>query len=299
MAGENEQAIGQEEEVKDEFGDAFKEAAQEKTPEELEAEARESERAEREGVGTSGGKQPEGQADERAGEEPDYKKLYDEEHQRRSTLQGMYNSSREELDQLKKAQPLEKGEAQAKGNEGEVSAEDLLKTLALEDDDDVKFMLDEYDYLAKPLQKIVAKALTRQQAGKQQPSAEELTKQVLDMVGQQVHQQTIKTAHPDFDTLASSGELKMFVESLPDGEDKTRLNGYYQHGTADDVISLIDSYKDAKGIKTQAGNDKDSKIRNLTAVKSRHTPVDVSRKTGNSQSYGDAFDEAVSQSGRR
>jgi hypothetical protein len=304
MPGENEQAKGQME-AKDEFGDAFEEASQEKTPEELEAEALEKERAEREEVETHEEKPPEGQTGTELGAgkektneggDPDYKKLYEEEHQRYSSLQGMYNQTQEEIGQLKKtAQPPAKGEHET--NEGEISADDLLKALDLEGDDDVKLMLDEYDYLAKPLNKIVARAMNLQKTGKQ-PTAEELTKQVLDMVGQQVHDKTIKTAHPDFDSLAKSGELKAFVEGLPDGEDKTLLTGYYNHGTADEVISLVDTYKETKGIRQpQAGNDRTTKLRNLAAVPRRHTPVDVTKKTGKAQSFDDAFDEAVG--GRR
>lgn len=289
-------------EVKDEYSDAFEEASQGKTPEELEAEARETGRADGDGADPDK-QQLEGQAGEgeaaeggQGGEEPDYKKLYEDEHQKYSSLQGMYNKTQEENEQLKKTKEPAKEETAKVDEEGDVSAEELLKTLALENDEDVKFMLEEYDALARPVQKIVAKALSKMKPDKQQQITPE---QIQEIVGREVHNATIKIAHADFDDLVGSGKLRTYVDGLPDGEDKTRYNQIYQQGTADQVISLIDSYKESQGIKTQDGNGRSSKILNLTAVPKKHTPVNVSRGTGKAENYADAFDEAAAASGKR
>lgn len=298
-------------EVKDEYGDAFEEATREKTAEELKAEAQETERAEKEEARTTEGAQPEGQTSEEEGkaeataaassnEEPDYRKLYEEEHQRYSSLQGMYNNAQGEIEQLKKtASPAKEDLKEEKKDE--ISAEELLNILDLHEDEDVKAFVDEYDYLAKPLQKIVAKAtqLSRQQSNSNAPSPDQIADQVFNLIQRNVHESTIKSSHPDFEALRDNGELKKFVDGLPDGDDKARFQGYYDNGTAEEVIALIDSYKESKGQKSPQAEkeatkeEKASKITNLTAVKSKSRPIDVSKKTGKAESFEDAFDEAI------
>lgn len=61
------------------------------------------------------------------------------------------------------------------------------------------------------------------------------------------HFSTIRAAHPDISAILDSGDLFTWINSLP----PVMQNGakyVYQYGTAQEVISLLDDYKSARGV---------------------------------------------------
>ena len=64
------------------------------------------------------------------------------------------------------------------------------------------------------------------------------------------HFSTIRAAHPDISAILDSGDLFTWINTLP----PVMQNGakyVYQYGTAQEVISLLDDYKSARGVKPQ------------------------------------------------
>ena len=63
------------------------------------------------------------------------------------------------------------------------------------------------------------------------------------------HLSAIRAAHPDIAAILDSGDLGAWIDTLP----PVMQNGakyVYQHGTAPEVISLLNDYKAARGVKT-------------------------------------------------
>ena len=62
------------------------------------------------------------------------------------------------------------------------------------------------------------------------------------------HFSAIRAAHPDINAILDSGDLFTWIDSLP----PVMQNGakyVYQYGTAQEVISLLNDYKSARGVK--------------------------------------------------
>jgi hypothetical protein len=282
--------------AEDEFNSAFEEATQpsgEKDPDKAEASDKQ-ERAEEELDETEEKEQPEGQREqERASSEEDstdYRKLYEEEHQKYNSLQGMYNSTAEELDTLKKTKPAEE--------KAEPDVDAILTELGLNDDEEMKAAMDEYDYIVKPILKAVGRSLSKKE--QQHLPPEKIAELVQQAVALDRHFTTIRTAHNDYDDLIKTGRLKGFVESLPEGEQKSKFREVYEKGTADEVIDLVDHFKGTSG-RAASDAERNRKITNLTVVKSRHTPISMT-KAGGGEIAKDDFDgayEAATRSGSR
>lgn len=61
------------------------------------------------------------------------------------------------------------------------------------------------------------------------------------------HEMTIRSAHPDLDNLLRSGDVVAWIESLPPMM-KIGAGKIYQNGSAEEVVSLLNEYKQARGI---------------------------------------------------
>jgi hypothetical protein len=268
-----------------EFDSAFEEATKpsgEKDPDK--AEAPDKERAEEEVGEPEKEKRPEGQREqERASLEDtaDYKKLYEERDQQYNSLQGMYNSTAEELETLKKNPP----KAEEKAAEPDVDA--ILTELGLNDDEEMKAAMGEYDYIVKPILRAVGRSLSKKE--QQHLPPEKIAELVQQAVAVDRHFTTIRGTHKDYDDLIKTGRLKGYVDSLPEGPDKNKARGVFEKGTADEVIDLVNHFK---GINGRAASDaeRSKKITDLTVVKSRQTPI--SMKGGGGEIAKDDFDGA-------
>lgn len=65
----------------------------------------------------------------------------------------------------------------------------------------------------------------------------------------QRHYMRIRSAHPDIDAIMDSGDLILWINSLPPMQ-KAGAQHIYQAGSADDIIDLLNNYKSARSGKT-------------------------------------------------
>ena len=63
----------------------------------------------------------------------------------------------------------------------------------------------------------------------------------------QKHENAIKAAHPDLNSILQSGDLVRWIDSLPPVM-KAGAQHVYQYGDTDAVISLLNEYKESRGI---------------------------------------------------
>ena len=106
------------------------------------------------------------------------------------------------------------------------------------------------------------------------------------------HFSTIRAAHPDINAILDSGDLFTWIDSLP----PVMQNGakyVYQYGTAQEVISLLNDYKSARGVKPRTTMAPKSAPQHNTvsetedivkqvlaamAVRTGKEPIDISNK---------------------
>lgn len=107
------------------------------------------------------------------------------------------------------------------------------------------------------------------------------------------HFSAIRAAHPDITAIMDSGDLFAWIDSLP----PVMQNGakyVYQYGTAQEVVSLLNDYKSARGVKkpqmtrassapiqTTSGSDTEDIVKQVLAamaVRTGKEPIDISNK---------------------
>lgn len=106
------------------------------------------------------------------------------------------------------------------------------------------------------------------------------------------HFSAIRAAHPDINAILDSGDLFTWIDSLP----PVMQNGakyVYQYGTAQEVISLLNDYKSARGVKPRTTMTPKSAPQHNTvsetedivkqvlaamAVRTGKEPIDISSK---------------------
>lgn len=182
------------------------------------------------------------------------------------TLQGMFNKLVEEVKELK-AGKAESPKKQEPPKEEEETDEEIVE------------FLKEFDYLAKPMQKIVEKLLDKrlekaaeeiQEVRKEAAfKTEESTRMLADFV--------ISATHPDFLRLRDTGEVKRWVETLA-GTEKALYDKIYKEGSVEEVIDMLTAYKKATKVekppeKTKEELEKEEqkkeKLNNLTVVRTK------------------------------
>jgi hypothetical protein len=165
-------------------------------------------------------------------------------------------------------------------------------------DEDVKSFEEEYDYLAKPVKKIVDRMVKRAIAtatpqGEPGPGIKE--EDVQRLVADGVHFGLITARHKDFFDIHNSGELEKFAQTDP------QLRKIYDEGTAEEVIGLVDQFKahknppPVKPAEPVVDQEKDRKLHDLEAVRNRRGPINAAGSTGQAETYEDAFDEAAAK----
>ena len=191
-------------------------------------------------------------------------------------LQTKLDAQAAEILELKKAPPK--------------AAEPPAETPPVEEvDEEVKSFEEEYDYLAKPVKKIVDKMVKGAIAAQGQPGPgldEETTKR---LIADGIHFGIINSRHGDFFDLQKSGELERFAQTDP------QLKKIYESGTTEEVIGLVDKFKAAKNPPPAAPPTvdpvKDQKLHDLEAVRNRRAPIDAAKGTGKAETFDDAFAE--------
>jgi hypothetical protein len=131
------------------------------------------------------------------------------------------------------------------------------------------------------------------------------------------HFSSLRTAHPDYESLRDSGKILGWIESQPKYL-RGGLTAAYQNGAADDVIDLITRFKKETGLATRTtpkttatqnagnvggnsggngnGDDTARRLQNLTVVADSRKPVH-SESAARAESFTDAFKEAANAAG--
>lgn len=119
------------------------------------------------------------------------------------------------------------------------------------DDPDVSELYRDYPEIAKAQEKMLTVALTKvvdlfaQEIQKRDASLGELLTPILSNFNESKktnHISAIKQAHPDADEIIKSGALQQWIQQQP-AYLQEPLNKVYSEGSADDVISLLNQFK--------------------------------------------------------
>jgi hypothetical protein len=221
------------------------------------------------------------------------------------TLKGMFDKETKTLrDELKKLQEqlaakqdTPKPEPKDEGKEAEA---ELAKMF--EDDPELKEFASEYDYLSKPLQKLLGKIIVK---GKATSGSNATNDTAIQELRQEMHFAIITTAHKDFDELVKPeaegkpSKLEAFINSY-DGSDKDKVVNAFQKGNAQQVIELVDLYKEsvkkaeASTVVDEVKKKRDEKLNDLAAVPKKDGAINTNTKK-KVETYGDAFNEVASK----
>jgi hypothetical protein len=285
-------------------------------------------------------KEPEKNVEEKKEKDPEIGKLQkqlEETEQKYSTLQGMFNQTQKQLNEIGKKKATEEKTA----NVEKIPSLDTLFSKLYDDlDEKTKKTLsqyeDEFDVPSKAedikrthaLKKVTEHVIKENRLFVEAALTEfsKALKTFLDPVvkkvgdiGDSTHVTEIFKAHPDFEVYRDNGELKAWIDEQPSITKKVYQN-VYNEGAAKEVIELYDAFKKAKKIGESKKNsdqeedqqkkedeeelakekERQEKVKNLETVKSKNTGVNV---TGGAQNddFDAAFDEAMKKvnTGRR
>lgn len=99
------------------------------------------------------------------------------------------------------------------------------------------------------------------------------------------HFSTIRSKHSDFDTLRQ-GPLQEWVANMPNTMVRKAAEGVLQQGTTEEVIELLDMYKEDKGIKKGPGNTGQSTGAAPSVPASSQAPAQPGTQQGNEAGKG-------------
>ena len=95
----------------------------------------------------------------------------------------------------------------------------------------------------------------------------------------QKHENAIKAAHPDVNSILQSGDLHTWIESLPPVM-KAGAQQVYQYGDTEAVISLLNDYKESRGISSAEHGTGKQSVGEVRRTSSR------SKAQGSQEPYG-------------
>lgn len=233
--------------------------------------------------------------------------------QRYKTLQGMYRSQKQKLEELSKGESTKTEEGSQQNKEDKETdipesqaQQDKIDTSwvndALSSDEDVKEFAEEFPEIHAVLEKSLKAVMERytqamsqafqtllqQIDQKYQPIASSVTQ-----IAEKEKDETIKSQHPDYSNLIQSQELKDWIDSQP----KTLKKAYseiLENGSAEDMIEMLNDFKLKTGIKStqesQPAPKKKPKVTPSTKNKapSAKPPVDM-------DDFEQAFYEAINE----
>lgn len=191
----------------------------------------------------------------------EYEKLYNEYKQ---TAESQINLYRSRLNQLSKEFQELKASTKTKKEE------------PVQLPDNVKEVFDMYPDIGNA----VASYVESQKASMLRDFEEQIQpiKSHLVLNDVQKHENAIKEAHPDLQSILQSGDLNLWIDSLPPVM-KAGAQHVYQYGSTDEVISLLNEYKESRGISSaKRGAGKQS-------VREVHGTSAYAKAQGNSESH--------------
>jgi len=232
--------------------------------------------------------------------------------QRYKTLQGMYRSQKQKIEELQSTSQTEKPDVTDKVEEpaptqkeeppAQQEVDTSWVTEALNSNEDIKGFAEEFPEIHSVLEgslKAVMERYTQAMSQafqtllqqidqKYQPIASSVTQ-----ITAKEKDEAVKSQHPDYPTLIQSQELKDWIDSQP----KTLKKAYseiLENGSAEDMIELLNDFKLKTGIKTpqesQPAPKKKPKVAPTTKSKapSSKPPVDM-------DDFEQAFYEAIKE----
>lgn len=113
----------------------------------------------------------------------------------------------------------------------------------------------------------------------------------------QKHENAIKAAHPDLNSILQSGDLVRWIDSLPPVM-KAGAQHVYQYGDTDAVISLLNEYKESRGISSAeygAGKQSVGEVRR-TSSRSKDSGNQESHRV-DSRNYGEGTGQGYGNRG--
>jgi len=269
----------------------------------------------------------EGQSEEGAEEEiedideeellKDPKKLL----QRYKTLQGMWRAEREKRKKEEPPQEKETVEEDIQQPQQQVqSPEEVINRIIkdeeefvekiMKEDDGFKEITEEFPDLAEALSKTIKKVVAQTTVRNIDRTINMLQNTVVPFIQQyqesllQQHYEAIKSAHPDFEKYVESGELEAWIQQQPERKRKY-YQEIYEYGTTDEVIDLIDEFKESLGLgskpkpkpKSVKKQNKDTrKLDDMEDISSGARPVNMGATTAPKDDFELAFEEALKTS---
>ena len=210
--------------------------------------------------------------DDRTGDdEPDYRELWEKDHQRMKSWEGRLSKEaaerralEEELARLK-AQLNQNdsdsdpdGEHQDTGNQGDDNRGGVVSDAFREEYGDE--IADFVEKRARELAKAEAEQLIDQRLAPLEQARQEIEVQA--------HYAKIAAAHPDFQEVAASESFVNWIEGLP-GTFKQAAQQVVDAGTPEQVIDLLNSYKQATNADKPTAQKRDVRARRSAAVPGR------------------------------
>lgn len=177
--------------------------------------------------------------------ESEYEKLYKEYKQTAESQIGLYRSRLNQLSQ-------EFQELKAKTEQKKEEPVQLP--------DDAREVFEMYPDIAKAVTAYVDSQLSRTKQSMVNDVEEQIKpiKSHLVLTDVQKHENAIKAAHPDLGSILQSGDLNRWIEELPPVM-KAGAQHVYQYGDTNAVISLLNEYKESRGISSaESGSRKQS-----------------------------------------
>ena len=228
--------------------------------------------------------------------------------QRYKTLQGMYRSQKQKLEELSKGEKTqskeepekEETQSQEEQNPENQSVDTSWVSEALNSNEEVKEFAEEFPEIHAVLENSLKSVMERytqamsqafqtllqQIDQKYQPIASSVTK-----ITAKEKDKAIEEHHPDYSTLKQSQELKDWIDSQP----KTLKKAYteiLEDGTAEDMIELLNDFKLKTGIKTPQESPPKKKPKVAPSTKNKapssKPPVDM-------DDFEQAFYEAIKE----
>lgn len=202
----------------------------------------------------------------------DYEKIYSDYKQTAEAQIGLYKTRLQQL-----AQDYQ--ELKAKQEEKPDEPEQLPE--------EVKEIFELYPDIGKAMSVYVTSQINKVKKSFKQDLEQQVTpiRSHLVLSDVQKHEMAIKSAHPDIQSILSSGDLDVWINSLPPVM-KAGAQHVYQYGSTDDVISLLDEYKQQRGISNAPRSSRKQSRNQVRTASSQQNEGHSDRSSSDSQLLG-------------
>ena len=238
--------------------------------------------------------------------------------QRYKTLQGMFKSQKEQIEELKKQleelksgsgkeEEEEKKEEQpasdgGKGQEQEPEAPDMSwVSETINKNEKVKELAEELPEVASLIEESIKSVMEQYTIAMTQTLKAMLEhidskyapiEQTVKETQLENHYRRIAEVHPDFETYMESPELEAWINSKPQRIAET-YKEILESGTPEEVIELLNDFKMEQGIQTKTEEQKKPTQKPSKVVPQTKTTAPTAQKTVPKDDFEAAFEEAL------